>query len=90
MTTENKIDLSSVPLEVLIAEIETRKDDEIRQHIAEINKRLSKLKTLGFTPYNRDVLDNVDEKWELVSLGVNVRSGKVISVYFDEIRTEED
>ena len=90
MTTENKIDLSSVPLEVLIAEIETRKDDEIRQHIAEINKRLSKLKTLGFKPYNRDVLDNVDEKWELVSLGVNVRSCKVISVYFDEIRTEED
>ncbi|HJG96966.1 MAG TPA: hypothetical protein K8V90_07700 [Romboutsia timonensis] len=90
MTTKDKIDLSSIPTDVLIAEIEARKDDETRQHVTEINNRLAKLKTLGFTPYNRDVLENVDEKWDLVSLGVNVRSGKVISVYFDEIRTEED
>ena len=90
MTVKDKIDLSSIPIDVLIAEIEARKDDEIRQHVTEINNRLAKLKTLGFTPYNRDVLENADEKWDLVSLGVNVRSGKIISVYYNEIITEED
>lgn len=90
MTVKDKIDLSSIPIDVLIAEIEARKDDEIRQHVTEINNRLAKLKTLGFTPYNKDVLENADEKWDLVSLGVNVRSGKIISVYYNEIITEED
>ena len=90
MTVKDKIDLSSIPIDVLIAEIEARKDDEIRQHVTEINNRLAKLKTLGFTPYNRDVLENADEKWDLVSLGVNVRSGKITSVYYNEIITEED
>ena len=90
MITKDKIDLSSIPIDVLIAEIEARKDDEIRQHVTEINNRLAKLKTLGFTPYNRDVLENADEKWDLVSLGVNVRSGKITSVYYNEIITEED
>lgn len=90
MITKDRIDLSSIPTDVLIAEIEARKDDEIRQHVTEINNRLAKLKTLGFTPYNRDVLENVDEKWDLVSLGVNTRSDKVISVYYDEIKINED
>lgn len=90
MITKDKIDLSSIPTDVLIAEIETRKDDEIRQHVNEINNRLDKLKTLGFTPYSRDMLENSAEKCDLVSLGVNVRSGKVTSVYYDEIITEEN
>lgn len=90
MITKDKIDLSSIPTDVLIAEIEARKDNEIRQHVTEINNRLAKLKTLGFTPYSRDVLENAAEKWDLISLGVNVRSGKIISVYYDEIITEEN
>lgn len=90
MTTNDKIDLSSIPTEVLIAEVEARKDDEVRQHVAEINKRLSKLKILGFTPYNKDMLVNADEKWNLVSLNFDTVGGKVSSVYYDEVRIEEE
>ena len=49
MTIKDNINLSSVPIELLIAEIETRKDDEIRQLVTEINVRLNKLKILGYT-----------------------------------------
>lgn len=84
MTTKDRIDLSSIPIDILIAEIESRKDDEVRQHVIEINNRLAKLKMLGFLPYNKDALEEVNERWNLCSLGVNTREGKIISVYYDE------
>lgn len=82
--TETNIDLSSVPLDRLIAEIEARKDDEIRKLVSEINLRLNKLKSLGFAPFNKDTLENVDETWNLECLGINTRGNNVISVYFNE------
>lgn len=89
MTIKNDIDLSSVPIELLIAEIETRKDDEIRQLVTEINARLNKLKILGYTPFDKEVLEQVDEAWLITELGLNTDNNhRVLGVYFNTIKVE--
>ena len=71
MTIKDNINLSSVPIELLIAEIETRKDDEIRQLVTEINVRLNKLKILGYTPFDKEVVEQLDKTRLITGLGLN-------------------
>lgn len=84
MTIKDNINLSSVPIELLIAEIETRKDDEIRQLVTEINVRLNKLKILGYTPFDKEVLEQVDRTRLITGLGLNTDNNhRVLDVYFN-------
>lgn len=90
MTIKDNINLSSVPIELLIAEIETRKDDEIRQLVTEINVRLNKLKILGYTPFDKEVLEQVDRTRLITGLGLNTDNNhKVLDVYFNTIKIED-
>ena len=82
MTIKDNINLSSVPIELLIAEIETRKDDEIRQLVTEINVRLNKLKILGYTPFDKEVLEQIDRTRLITGLGLNTDNNhRVLGVY---------
>lgn len=90
MTIKDNINLSSVPIELLIAEIETRKDDEIRQLVTEINVRLNKLKILGYTPFDKEVLEQVDRTRLITGLGLNTDNNhRVLDVYFNTIKIED-
>ena len=90
MTIKYNINLSSVPIELLIAEIETRKDDEIRQLVTEINVRLNKLKILGYTPFDKEVLEQVDRTRLITGLGLNTDNNhRVLDVYFNTIKIED-
>lgn len=84
MTIKDNINLSSVPIELLIAEIETRKDDEIRQLVTEINIRLNKLKILGYTPFDKEVVEQLDKTRLITGLGLNTDNNhRVLDVYFN-------
>ena len=84
MTIKDNIHLSSVPIELLIAEIETRKDDEIRQLVTEINVRLNKLKILGYTPFDKEVVEQLDKTRLITGLGLNTDNNhRVLDVYFN-------
>ena len=84
MTIKDNINLSSVPIELLIAEIETRKDDEIRQLVTEINVRLNKLKILGYTPFDKEVVEQLDKTRLITGLGLNTDNNhRVLDVYFN-------
>ena len=84
MTIKDNINLSSVPIELLIAEIETRKDDEIRQLVTEINVRLNKLKILGYTPFDKEVVEQLDKTRLITGLGLNTdKNHRVLDVYFN-------
>lgn len=90
MTIKDNINLSSVPIELLIAEIETRKDDEIRQLVTEINVRLNKLKILGYTPFDKKVLEQVDRTRLITGLGLNTDNNhRVLGVYCNTIEIED-
>lgn len=90
MTIKDNINLSSVPIELLIAEIETRKDDEIRQLVTEINVRLNKLKILGYTPFDKEVLEQIDRTRLITGLGLNTDNNhRVLDVYFNTIKIED-
>lgn len=84
MTIKDNINLSSVPIELLIAEIETRKDDEIRQLVTEINVRLNKLKILRYTPFDKEVVEQLDKTRLITGLGLNTDNNhRVLDVYFN-------
>ena len=84
MTIKDNINLSSVPIELLIAEIETRKDDKIRQLVTEINVRLNKLKILGYTPFDKEVVEQLDKTRLITGLGLNTDNNhRVLDVYFN-------
>jgi hypothetical protein len=90
MTIKDNINLSSVPIELLIAEIETRKDDEIRQLVTEINVRLNKLKILGYTPFDKEVVEQLDKTRLITGLGLNTDNNhRVLDVYFNTIKIED-
>ena len=53
MSTDSKIDLSQIPLNILIKEVESRKAKEVDKLVSGINENLQKLNELGLIPYNK-------------------------------------
>ena len=69
---------------------ETRKDDEIRQLVTEINVRLNKLKILGYTPFDKEVVEQLDKTRLITGLGLNTDNNhRVLDVYFNTIKIED-
>ena len=91
MNTDRKTNLSDIPLEVLIEEVESRKISEVKILIAQTNANIKKLKTItGSYPYNKNLYKEDRDRWELIQLGVNVKNNKIIDIYYEDIKIEEE
>lgn len=91
MNNEKKYSLSEIPLEVLVEEIESRKFSEVKILIAEINANLARLKAItGSNPYNKILLKEDKERWELNQLGIEERDNKIIDIYYEDKKIYEE
>lgn len=89
--TNRKTSLSDIPLEILIEEVESRKISEVKILIAQINNNLEKLKTItGSNPYNKFLFKEDKERWELNQLGVEIKNNKIIDIFYEDTKIEED
>lgn len=91
MNSEQRKDLSDIPLEVLIEEVESRKSAEIEILVSQINSSLKKLKILvGNSPYNKFLQDEDGDRWEILEFFVQKREDKIIDVYYLDKRIDKE
>lgn len=90
MNSEQRRDLSDIPLEVLIEEVESRKSAEIEILVSQINSSLKKLKILlGNSPYNKFLLEEDGDRWEILEFFIQKREDKIIDVYYSDKKIDE-
>lgn len=85
INTNNKTNLDEIPLTVLIEKVESRKNLEVTKIVAQINDLIRKLNDLYLTPYNKTVLEQDSDVWNITSLNIEKTDDRITGVYYQEV-----